>query len=58
MGKRALKRRMESLTKRLEEHELKIRQEMQKQHPDFGLIRYWEREIAAFQISIDTARKD
>jgi len=48
---------MESLTKRLEEHELKIRQEMQKQHPDFGLIRHWEREIAAFQISIDRARK-
>jgi len=57
MGKRALKKRIESLTRRAEEHKLNVQQEMEKQLPDFGLIRHWQKEIAAFQISIDKARK-
>lgn len=57
MGKRALKKRIESLKKRVGEHELKIMQEKGKRKPDHGLIRHWEAEIAAFSGSIERAKK-
>jgi len=57
MGKKALKKRIESLLDRLKEHELKIQNENAKVHPDKGLIRHWETEISAFRISIERAEK-
>jgi len=48
MGKRALKKRIQSLTSRLEEHRLKIDLELLKSMPDSKLIRHWEKEISAF----------
>ena len=48
MGKRALKKRIQSLTSRLEEHKLKIDLEQLKSMPDSKLIRHWEKEISAF----------
>jgi hypothetical protein len=57
MGKRALKKRIQSLTSRLEEHKLKIDLERLKSIPDSSLIRHWEKEISAFQKSIERAIK-
>jgi len=57
MGKRALKKRIESLLRRVKEHEMKMQIEEAKETPDYGLIRHWQAEIDAFQISIKKARK-
>lgn len=57
MGTRALKKRIQSLTSRLEEHKLKINRERLKSMPDNNLIRHWEKEITAFEKSIERAVK-
>ena len=57
MGKRSLKRRIQSLLDRMLEHEAKIAEEKQKANPDEGLIHHWEPEIAAFRKSIAYAEK-
>ena len=57
MGKRALRKRVESLLKRIEEHKLKIQIEAAKEFADYGLIRHWQAEIDAFEISVEKARK-
>jgi len=57
MGKRALKKRIDSLLKRVEEHKLKIQTEEAKEVADYGLIRHWQAELEAFQISIEKAKK-
>jgi hypothetical protein len=57
MGKRALKKRIESLLRRVKEHEMKIQIEEAKETPDYGLIQHWQAEIDAFQLSIKKARK-
>lgn len=54
MGKKSLRKRIESLLRRVEEHEQKIRNEMSKEYPDYGL---WKTEIAAVHTSIKRARK-
>ena len=57
MGKRALKKRIESLASRMKEHKMKIQIEESKKAPDYGLIRHWQAEIDAFQASIEKAKK-
>lgn len=57
MGKRRYQRKQHSLEARIHEHGEKIAQERLKDVPDTGLIRHWEREIAAFQTGIERARK-
>jgi len=57
MGKRALRKRIESLITRVHNHELKILQEGEKAVPNQGLIRHWEAEISAFQKSIESAKR-
>jgi len=57
MGKRALRKRIQSLQRRISEHELKIMAEKRKFEPDVGLIRHWENEIAAFRQNIKKAKK-
>lgn len=57
MGKRALKKRIESLSARVEEDREKIRAEAAKKYPNPGLIQHWEAEVLAFQSSIERARK-
>lgn len=57
MGKRALKRRLESLQRQINEHLAKIAQEQTRSCPDQGLIRHWEAEIAAFRVAIERAQK-
>ena len=57
MGKRRYRRKQVSLEARIKEHREKIARERQKATPDMGLIRHWEREIAAFQEGIQSAQK-
>ncbi|MDM8552099.1 hypothetical protein QUF72_18590 [Desulfobacterales bacterium HSG2] len=57
MGRKSLKKRIESLLRRVEEYELKIRNEMTKTSPNYGLIHHWKAEISAFHTSIERARK-
>jgi hypothetical protein len=57
MGNRALKRRIASLRERKIEHEAKIARELMQSHPDQGLIKHWQVEIDAFNISMDRAVK-
>ncbi len=57
MGKRALKKRVESLLKRVDEHEAKIWFEENRDTPDQALIRHWKIEISAFEKSIEKARR-
>ena len=57
MGKRRYRRKKASLEARIEEHRDKIAREQRKAAPDVGLIRHWEREIAAFQAGIEQAQK-
>jgi hypothetical protein len=57
MGKRALKRRIESLHQRIFEHEIKIGIELHTLSPDLGLIDHWKSEIKAFKSSISRAQK-
>ncbi len=57
VGKRRYRRQEQSLVKRLQEHQKKIGAERAKGVPNEGLIRYWEREVKAFEVSITRARK-
>jgi hypothetical protein len=57
MGKRALKRRVESLQRQIDEHLAKIAQGRTRSFPDQGLIRHWETEIAAFRVAVERAQK-
>jgi hypothetical protein len=57
MGKRRYRRKKASLEARLREHLDKIAREQQKATPDTGLIRHWERGIAAFQVGIESVQK-
>ena len=57
MGNRALKRRIASLRERIIEHEDKITRELKLLLPDQGLIKHWQVEIYAFNISLERALK-
>ena len=57
MTKRSLGKRIESLLRRVAEHENKIQAEESKFVPDQALIRHWRAEISAFAKSIERARR-
>jgi len=57
MGKKNHKKAIRSLNKRITEHEEKIKLEYEKDSPDEGLIRHWEKEIVAFEKGVQQARK-
>jgi len=57
MGKRRYRRKRESLEVRVQEHQGKIKAEQEKPTPDEGRIRYWQREIRAFQDGLRRARR-
>jgi hypothetical protein len=57
MGKKELRKRVQSLEQRIREHGTKILVERARPHPDEGRIRHWEAEVEAFRESIDRARK-
>lgn len=57
MGKKNHKKAIRSLTKRIAEHQEKIRLESEQDFPDEGLINHWKKEIRAFEKAIQQARK-
>lgn len=57
VGKKALKKRIASLLKRISEHESKLNLERLKETPDDGLIQHWQVEIEAFKANINKAKK-
>ena len=57
MGNRALKRRIASIRQQIAEHERKIAEERALPHADAGLIKHWQVEIEAFQMSLERALK-
>lgn len=52
MGKRGLKKRLESLNLQILKHENKIRDERSRPEPDAGKIHHWQSEIRAFKNSL------
>lgn len=57
MGKKEFLKQIESLNKKINEHETKIKRERHKSYPDEDRIRYWEKEILAFKNALDKAEK-
>ncbi|ACK67129.1 conserved hypothetical protein [Rippkaea orientalis PCC 8801] len=57
MGNKNYQKAIQSLTKRILEHQDKIRKELIKESPDQGLIKHWQKEICAFEKAIKQARK-
>lgn len=57
MGKKNHKKAIQSLQKRIAEHENKIQLELTKENPDRGLINHWQVEIKAFENGIKRALK-
>ncbi len=57
MGKKNHKKAIQSLKKRIIEHQNKIKTEFSKENPDLGLIKHWEMEIKAFEKGIQQAYK-
>lgn len=53
MGRnKELRKRIESLAGRIASHRLKIALELQRIHPDVGLIAHWRREVAAWETTV------
>jgi hypothetical protein len=57
MGKKNHRKAIRSLTQRIQEHRDKIRLELEKDYPDPGLLKHWEKEIQAFEKGIQQAQK-
>jgi hypothetical protein len=57
VGKRNHRKAIRSLTQRIEEHQEKIRLELERESPNQGLIYHWEKEIRAFEQGIQQAQK-
>ncbi|MBE0426228.1 MAG: hypothetical protein IBX72_06240 [Nitrospirae bacterium] len=57
MGKKEFLKQMESLNRKISEHEAKIKIERNKSFPGAGRIKYWEREILAFKDALEKAKK-
>lgn len=55
MGKSHFKKAIASLEARIAEHQDKIRLELEKESPDYALIRHWHKEVKAFEKEIQQA---
>ncbi|GAB5602767.1 hypothetical protein FJNA_12920 [Thermus sp. FJN-A] len=53
MGNRRLRKSVESYQARIREHQAKIEEELRGPEPRWELIRYWEREIRAYQKRVE-----
>lgn len=52
MGNRPIRKAIQSLRQRIEEHYDKVERERTGTNPDPGLITYWQSEIEAFQVRL------
>ena len=57
MGKKNHRKAIQSLEKRITEHQNKIKLELAKENPDRGLVNHWQVEIKAFKTGIQRALK-
>jgi len=57
MGKKEFLKQIKSLEERKNEHDKKIKSELHQALPDHNLIKYWQREIKAFEDAIKRAEK-
>ncbi len=57
MGKKEFLKQIESLSRKISEHEAKINKEKNKSFPNEERIKYWEREILAFKDALEKAEK-
>jgi peptidoglycan hydrolase CwlO-like protein len=57
MGKSHFKKAILSLQARIDEHQEKIKLELEKDYPDQGLIKHWQTEIKPFKKGIEQALK-
>jgi len=57
MSKKEFLKQIRSLEERKREHENKVKSELRKASPDSNLIKYWQREIHAFDDAIRRAEK-
>jgi hypothetical protein len=57
MGRKNNRKSIRSLTERIVEHEQKIELELERDSPDYGLINHWRKEILAFELGIQKAKK-
>ena len=57
MGKKEFLKQIRSLEERKREHENKVKSEQGKASPDYTLIKYWQREITAFDDALKRAGK-
>ena len=57
MGKKNHEKSIRSLNQRIVEHQEKVSRELEKDFPDQGLIRHWQKKICAFETGIDKAQK-
>ncbi len=57
MSKKEFLKQIRSLEERKREHENKVKSEQRKASPDYHLIKYWQREINAFDDAIRRAEK-
>ncbi len=57
MGNKRLKKKIEGLTRQVNQHEEKIKRERLKKSPDEGMIQHWRVEIASFKKGIEKTIK-
>jgi len=54
MGRnKQIRARIKGLERQVRAHQAKIRRELNKKHPDLGLIRHWQKEIEAWQRQLE-----
>jgi hypothetical protein len=57
MGKKAHRKKILTLSKRIHEHELKMQRELAKAVPNHGRIAHWMTEIRGFKLGIAKAKR-
>lgn len=57
MGNKNHKKAIDSFLKQIAKHQEKIKLELEKNFPDEGLIKHWEKEIRTFEENIQKKLK-
>ena len=53
MGRnKQLRKRIVGLNERITSHRIKIALELQRVHPDVGLVAHWKQEVAAWETTV------
>ncbi|AFZ57761.1 hypothetical protein H6G54_16795 [Anabaena cylindrica FACHB-243] len=57
MGNKNHNKAIESFLKQIAKHQEKIKLELEKDFPDLGLIKHWEKEVRTFEENIQKKLK-